>query len=200
MKKLGDILLEAKLIDDNQLESALAYQRNWGCKLGNALVELNFIEESVIAKAISQSIKIPYVNIFAEDFSDEELKKAKEALIRKYEVVPVKRTGNSLEVAMSDPTDLNIISDLQFAFGLTIKPVLALESEIKAFIQQYYSGTLVHRKSTKRALPEQLEVVHQGTVWENKSTDDSLKKMQKLVLFLVEKGVLTSEEAANILA
>ena len=198
-KKLGEILIQERVIDENQLEAALAYQKNWGGKLGHAIAELNFAEEIEIAKAISHHIKVPYVNIFSEDFSDEELKKVKESLIRKYEIIPVKKTGNTLEIAMSNPFDLDVICDIQFALGCNVKPLLALESEIAAFIRQYYSGTLVHRKSSKKVFPEKIEVVHQEGIWENTSAHQAQQKIITLILLLVEKGILSSAEAASMM-
>jgi len=199
MKKLGEILIESKLIDEKQLETALAHQKKRGGKLGNTITELYFVKEVEIAKAISQHIKVPYVNIFSEDFSDEELKKVKESIIRKYEVIPVRKIGFTLEVAMSDPSDLDVVADVQFAIGCNVKPLLSLESEIKAFIRQYYSGTLVHRRTTKIDFPEKLELVQQKGIWENTQQFQAEKKIKDLVTLLVKKGLITIEEAGSFI-
>lgn len=199
MPKLGEILIGSKLINEKQLEAALEYQKKRGGKLGNTITELYFVKEVDIARAISQHIKVPYVNIFSEDFSDEELKKVKESIIRKYGVIPVRKVGHILEVAMSDPSDLDIIADVQFAIGCNIKPLLSLESEIEAFIRQYYSDTLVHRKSAKLAFPEEVELVQQKSTWENTPQVQAKKNINDLVTLLVKKGVLTIEEAVNFI-
>ncbi len=199
MKKLGEILIESELIDEKQLETALAHQKKRGGKLGNTITELYFVKEVEIAKAISQHIHVPYVNIFSEDFSDEELKKVKESIIRKYEVIPVRKIGYTLEVAMSDPSDLDVVTDVQFAIGCNVKPLLSLESEIKAFIRQYYSGTLVHRRTAKIDFPEKLELVQQKGIWENTQQFQAEKKIKDLVTLLVKKGVITIEEAGSFI-
>jgi len=199
MPKLGEILIGSKLINEKQLEAALEYQKKRGGKLGNTITELYFVKEIDIARAISQHIKVPYVNIFSEDFSDEELKKVKESIVRKYGVIPVRKVGHILEVAMSDPSDLDIIADVQFAIGCNIKPLLSLESEIEAFIRQYYSDTLVHRKSAKLAFPEEVELVQQKSTWENTPQFQAKKNIKDLVSLLVKKGVLTIEEAASFI-
>ncbi len=146
MMKLGEMLIESNLINEKQLEEALAHQKKTGGKLGHIITELNFVDEVEIAIAISQHIKVPYIDIFSKDFSDEELIKVEESIIRKYEFIPVRKAGNTLEVAMPYPSDLGEITDIESALGCKIKPLLSLESEVKAFIRQYYSGTLVHRK------------------------------------------------------
>ena len=199
MPKLGEILIGSKLIDEKQLEQAIAYQRKCGCKLGQAIADLNFAEEFEIALAISQQIKVPYINIFSENLSDVELKKVEESLVRKYNIIPIRKAGNTLEVAMSDPYNLDVIADIQFALGCTIKPLLALESEITAFIRQYYNGNLVHRKSTARTLSDKLELISQKSIGENESKYQALSKIKMLADLLVKKGVLTSDEAAKII-
>lgn len=199
MPKLGEILIGSKLISEKQLEAALEYQNKKGGKLGHTITELYFVKEVDIAKAISQHIKVPYVNIFSEDFSDEELKKVNESIVRKYGVIPVRKVGHILEVAMSDPSDLDIIADVQFALGCNIKPLLSLESEIEAFIRQYYSDTLVHRKSAKLDFPEEVELVQQKSTWENAPQFQAKKKIKDLVTLLVKKGVLTIEEAVSFI-
>jgi len=200
MKKLGEILIESKLINEKQLETALAHQKKAGGKLGHTITELYFVDEVAIARAISQHIKVPYVNIFSEDFSDEELKKVKESIVRKYEVIPVRKVGHTLEVAMSDPSDLDVIADVQFALGCTIKPLLSLGSEIRAFIRQYYSGTLVHRRTAKLDSPEKPELIHQKGIWETTSPQfKTEKKIKDLVTLLVKKGVLTIEEGGSLI-
>ncbi len=199
MPKLGEILIGSKLINEKQLEAALEYQHKRGGKLGQTITELYFVKEVDIARAISQHIKVPYVNIFSEDFSDEELKKVNESIVRKYGVIPVRKVGHFLEVAMSDPSDLDIIADVQFALGCNIKPLLSLESEIEAFIRQYYSDSLVHRKSAKLDFPEEVELVQQKSTWENAPQFQAKKKIKDLVTLLVKKGVLTIEEAVNFI-
>jgi type IV pilus assembly protein PilB len=199
MKKLGEILIESKLIDAYQLETALSYQQKCGCKLGQAIADLNFAKELDVALAVAQHINVPYINIFSENFSDEELKNVDESLVRKYDIIPVRRVGNTLEVAMPYPSNLNLIDDIQLALGRNIKPLLALESEIKAFIRQYYTGTLVHRKYTTRTSPDKLEVVSQQSIGENESKYQALRKIKMLAVLLAEKGVLTSEETAKII-
>ncbi len=199
MKKLGEILVESKLINEIQLEEALAHQKNTGGKLGHIITELFFVDEVGIARAISQHIKVPYTDIFSEDFSDEELKKVKESIIRKFEAIPVRKVGNVLEVAMSYPSNLDVVTDMEFALGCKIKPLLSLESEIQAFIRQYYSGTLVHRRSARLDVPEEPTLIQQESIWDKATPAPQVEaKIKKLVTLLVKKGILTSKEAASI--
>lgn len=144
-KKLGDLLKEAGLIDDFQLEAALSHQRNWGGKLGDILAELEFAREEDIARIVAEKLKIPYVNLFEPELSADVLKLLKADTAKKFAVVPVRKEAKTLVLAMSDPLDIGIMDNVRFITGCTIKPVLAMTSEIKDAIRKYYDGEPVVR-------------------------------------------------------
>ena len=73
-KKLGDMLKDAGLIDDFQLQTALSHQRNWGGKLGAILIELAFVKENDVSRLVAQKLHIPYVNLFEPEVSPEVIK------------------------------------------------------------------------------------------------------------------------------
>jgi type IV pilus assembly protein PilB len=129
-RKLGELLIDAGLIDDFQLQTALSHQRNWGGRLGSVLIELEFVREEDVARVIAEKLRIPYANLFEPEIPDTILRLIKQEVAKKYVVVPVKKDGSGVAVAMSDPLDINVIDELRFITGLNIKPCLALESEI----------------------------------------------------------------------
>ena len=146
-KKLGDLLKEAGLVDDFQLEAALSHQRNWGGKLGSIIVELEFAREEDIARVISEKMGVPYVNLFEPELSPDIIKLLKADMAKKFGVVPVRKEANSLVLAMSDPMDIETMDNIRFITGLSIKPVLSMASEFKDAIRKYYDGETVTRKS-----------------------------------------------------
>src|SRR3990172_12929150 len=135
-KKLGDVLKEAGLIDESQLQAALTHQRNWGGKIGAIFVELGFVKETDLAKAIAETLRIPYVNLFEPEIPESIVKLIKPDIAKKYSIMPAKKDGGALMVAMSDPLDIKSIDEIRFVTGLTIKPALAMESEIKDAIRK----------------------------------------------------------------
>ena len=145
-KKLGDFLKDAGLIDEFQLQSALAHQRNWGGKLGTILVELEFAREADIARIIAEKLKIPYVNLFEPEIPEAVLKLIKPDVAKKYHVVPLKKDHAGLVVAMADPMDIDALDAIRFATGFPTKPALAMESEIRDAIRKYYDHEEVVRK------------------------------------------------------
>jgi len=146
-KKLGDLLKEAGLIDDFQLEAALSHQRNWGGKLGSIIVELEFAREGDIARVISEKMGVPYIDLFEPELSPDIFKVLKADMAKKFGVVPVRKEANTLVLAMSDPLDIETMDNVRFITGFSIKPVLAMTSEIKDAIRKYYDGEPVTRQS-----------------------------------------------------
>jgi len=147
-KKLGDMLKESGLIDDFQLQSSLAYQRNWGGKLGSILIALEFIKEEDLARIISEQLSIPYVNPFDPEIPESVIKLIKPHVAKKYQVVPVRKEKGKLVLVMSDPQDMEAMDGIRFITGLDIKPALALESEIRDAIRKYYDHEEFVRKQS----------------------------------------------------
>ncbi len=158
-KKIGDLLKEAGLIDDFQLEAALSHQRNWGGKLGSIIVELEFAREEDIARVIAEKMGVPYVNLFEPEITPDVLKLLKADMAKKFGVIPVKKEPNALVLAMSDPMDMETMDNVRFITGLTIKPVLSMAAEIKDAIRKYYDGESV----THKHLPSFRETAKQST-------------------------------------
>ena len=220
-KKMGDLLKEAGLIDDFQLEAALSHQRNWGGKLGAIIVELEFAREEDIARVISEKMGVPYINLFEPELSPDIFKVLKAEMAKKFGVVPVRKEANTLVLAMSDPMDIETMDNIRFITGLSIKPVLSMTSEIKDAIRKYYDGEPVTRKS-KASFREsatqasRLEIVREvpdisTTEWNQQyqqqqdgQTSRQDLASQKIVLealisLLVEKDFFTRDEIAKVI-
>lgn len=223
-KKLGDLLKEAGLIDDFQLEAALSHQRNWGGKLGSIIVELEFAREEDIARVISEKMGVPYVNLFEPELSPDVIKLLKADMAKKFGVVPVRKEANALVLAMSDPMDFETMDNVRFITGLTIKPVLAMGAEIKDAIRKYYDGEPVTRKATvsfreTAKKSTKLEIVREvpdlATAEWNQQQDtqafrqdaQSLRQdfaaqkvvLEALISLLIEKDFFTRDEIAKII-
>jgi hypothetical protein len=218
VKKLGDLLKEEGIVDDFQLEAALSHQRNWGGKLGNILVELEFAREEDIARVISEKLKIPYVNLFEPELPPDAVKLLKVDVVKKYNVVPMKKEGNSLVLAMSDPLDIETMDNIRFISGLSIKPVFSMQSEIKDAIRKYYDGENVVRtgKTSFRESARQsrtLEIVREvPDIAKSAETQQELDlhamrqdmAAQKILLealttLLIEKEFFTRDELAKFM-
>ena len=155
--KIGKILLEQGLITEKQLDIALKEQekRNYKDKLGKILVEKKFITEEELVNALSLQLGIPVVDLNNYEINKEVVNLLPENMIKKYRAIPINRLGNTLIVAMEDPTDINAIDDIKFYTGYNIEVAIAAPSAIKNTIDKLFDQTtLIDEISTDFSLDE----------------------------------------------
>jgi hypothetical protein len=140
--RLGDLLLEKKIVTENDIQMALEHLKVHGGKLGQALVALEIITEDKLLAALRHHLNIPSVDLKDKEVPEEIIKMLPGDVAKKYIALPVKRDDSSgkrrLFVAMSDPIDLAAIEEMQFVTGMRIVPVLCKESEILPAVERYY--------------------------------------------------------------
>jgi hypothetical protein len=216
-KKLGDFLKESGLIDDFQLQTALSHQRNWGGKLGSILVEMRFVREEELARVIAEKMRIPYVNLFEPELPPASIVLIKADVAKKYGVMPIRKEGNAIVIAMSDPMDMEAIDDLSFSTGFTIKPALAMESEIRDAIRKYYDHEDVERKPRVDPLGKsgkmeiifgsdlmtssneaQVATTAQDEASRQGSHEDHLR-LDALITLLIEKNIINREDLVKMI-
>jgi hypothetical protein len=143
-KRLGEILVEAGRITETQLAAALHSQRTWGGKLGSSLVRMGFIREEEILECLSAQLRLPSVDFRKIIVSPKAIQTMPLKVAEKYGVIPVaveeKLGKKSVILAMSDPTDLDSIREIEFQTGLGVRPVIAAEPSIFQAIDRYYRG------------------------------------------------------------
>jgi type IV pilus assembly protein PilB len=135
---IGEMLVKQGRIDAMQLQSALAHQRQWGGRLGRALVALGFVSERVLLQAVGEQLGIPFVEIGSRPVEPRVVHLVPEKLIRSRRVVPLELVAGSrrgpLLVALSEPDNLATLDEIAFATGMSVKPVLAAEADVDAAI------------------------------------------------------------------
>jgi Type II secretion system (T2SS), protein E, N-terminal domain len=137
-QNLGEMLLASNLIDEVQMQIALAEQRRSGKRFGSTLVELKFIDENVLAAFLSKQIDIPCISLLHVDIPKKVLRRLPRDLAIECKSIPVRIEGNRFEVAMVDPTDLEVLEKLERAVGMTVTPLIAPESSIEEMIARCY--------------------------------------------------------------
>lgn len=138
-KQLGELLLERRLIDSNQLEKALFIQKEKGKFLGEILVELGFVKEEDVCQAITTQYGFPYLpldNYFLQQ--EEVIRLIPEKIARQYCLIPIDKIGNNLSLVMSNPLNLQIIEDIELLTGYNIQIFVSTASDIKKMIDKYY--------------------------------------------------------------
>ncbi len=138
---LGELLLREKLLTSDQLKSALDLQKKNGIPLTTALVNLKYVTEEEMAKALSRQLGYPYIDLNQFEVYPEVINLIPVEIAKKHMVMPIHRIRSFLTLAMVDPTDLDIIEDIRFRTGLSIQPVIASETGIMNAISRYYGTT-----------------------------------------------------------
>lgn len=201
-QNLGEMLLAANLIDEVQMQIALAEQRQTGKRFGSTLVDLKFIDENVLAAFLSKQIDIPCISLLHIDIPKKVLRRLSRATAIAYKAVPVRYDGDRLEVAMVDPTDIEVIEKLEKAAGMTITPLIAPESSIRTMLERCYpeerdyDDTLSARQRPQRNMPNDPIFWDLVAEMESGDLDERLTRVeQKLdqVWVLLEKILRTIE-------
>jgi type IV pilus assembly protein PilB len=140
-ERLGDLLVREGLITREQLEKALQEQRQSGTRVGYNLVKLGFIQETELTKMLARQYKMPAVDLSKFEVDPRIAKLIPGDLAIKHLVLPLKRDGRTLTVAMADPTNLGVLDDLKFITRYDIFPVIGGEFTLKGAIEKLYENT-----------------------------------------------------------
>ena len=139
--RLGELLTKASLISQDQLKEALKMQKETGGKLGETLIKLGFVSEEDITECLSQQFGVPSINLAHFEIDSGVIKLIPADVARKYNILPVNKTGATITIAMADPTNVFAMDDIKFMTGYNVEQVVASELGIKAAIDNYYGTT-----------------------------------------------------------
>jgi hypothetical protein len=179
-QNLGDMLLAANLIDEVQMQIALAEQRQTGKRFGSTLVDLKFIDENVLAAFLSKQIDVPCISLLHIEIPKRIVRKMNRALALECKAVPVRLDeAGHLEVAMTDPTDSETLEKLQKATRLTVSPLIAPDSSIKTVIDRIYPAEIA-ADDTLSARDDRRTAVNDPVFWDLISELDSGDLDQRL--------------------
>ncbi len=154
------MLLKAKLIDEEQLESALASQKGTGRRLGEELVAVGVLNELQVTQVLSNQLSVPWVDLHHVEFSRELLGLVPKELAHEHCLIPiyvrrVRAGGDALFVAMEDPTNERVMEQIAELAGLPVKAMVAPPTDIRDAIGVYYFGT--SPSSAQAVVPEERE-------------------------------------------
>ncbi len=139
--RIGDYLVEQKLITPDQLDKVLAAQKEAqdGKRFGELVVEMGFISEIRLAQALAGKLRVPFVDLANIEIDEEAVRKIPENLAKKYTVIAINVQGRRLTVATDDPINFNILEDIKMQTGMDTIPVLATRTAINKAIGHLYS-------------------------------------------------------------
>ncbi len=150
--RLGELLVKANLLAPDQLKEALDRQRETGAKLGETIINLGLVSEEDITECLSQQFGVPSISLQHFEIDENVIKLIPSDVARKYNIIPVNKTGATLTIAMADPTNVFAMDDIKFMTGYNVEPVVASEVGIKQAIDQYYGAT--HALELKKVMED----------------------------------------------
>jgi type IV pilus assembly protein PilB len=139
--KLGELLLKENMVTPQQLQEALSHQRSNGGKLGKAFVSLGYVRDEEITSLLSRQYGVPSINLDHFEVDPAIIKIIPAETARKYQILPLSRSGATLTIAMADPTNVFAMDDIKFMTGYNVEPVVASEISLEEAIEKYYGST-----------------------------------------------------------
>ena len=140
--KLGQILLNEKIVTEEQLKKAVEVQKKEGAKLGDVLVNLGLVSEKDIVIALAKQLAIPYASYskgLLKPAEGQDLEKLiPEEYARRYMLLPISRHLDSLTIAFVDPLDLIAIDNLRHMTGCEINPIITTKSDLQRAVDEFY--------------------------------------------------------------
>ena len=172
--RLGDIFVREGLITEQQLQEGIREARTHGTRLGYALVKLGFVAEVELTRVLAKQYRVPAVDLQKVVVDPKILQLIPNDVATKHLVLPLRRVGRKLTVAMVNPTDLSAIDDLKFITKMNIEPVIAGEYTLRTQLERYYAQASQQMASILEDLIEEedLEFV------ENSEEDVSVAALQ----------------------
>ena len=138
--RLGDLFVREGLITEKQLQEGLADARAHGTRLGYALVRLGFVEEEALTRMLARQYRVPAVDLDKVSVESKVIKTVPGNIAFRHLVLPLRRVGRTLTVAMANPTDMGAIDDLKFITRYDIEPVIVGEYTLRKHLEKYYDS------------------------------------------------------------
>ena len=136
--RLGELLVREGLITAEQLQKALREARESDTRLGYALVKLGFVQEEHLTRMLAKQYRVQAVDLTKVTVDPKILKTITGEVAYKHMVLPLRRVGRTLTIAMANPSDLGAIDDLKFITRYEIEPVIVGEYTLRKHLERYY--------------------------------------------------------------
>ena len=188
IERIGDLLVREGLITREQLARALQEQKQSGTRVGYNLVKLGFIEENELTKMLARQYKMPAIDLARFEVDPKIAKMIPTDLAVKNLVIPLKRDGRTLTIAMADPTNLGVLEDLKFITRYDIFPVIAGEFTLRNVIEKIY-GTQDEQRL--QSLMNEIEVESDIEVIEEEEDDATAADIDDAPVVKLINAILT---------
>ncbi|MGD8699332.1 MAG: type IV-A pilus assembly ATPase PilB [Gemmatimonadales bacterium] len=190
---IGDLLVREGLITEEQLRRALTEQRNNGSRLGYTLVAMGFVSETDLTRVLARKYRVKAVDLSRiSEIDARVISLVKPEIATRHLVLPLRRMGRTLTVAMSNPTNLDAIDELRFSTGYDIEPVVAGEYSLKKAVEKYYESVDDGLQDLLKEFDEEDIEVVEGAPDEDISVTALQAQVEEAPVVKLINGILTS--------
>jgi type IV pilus assembly protein PilB len=197
--RFGEFLVKSGVINDEQLQQALATQNSQGGRVGTNLVKLGHLSEKDLIEQLSQHFGVPSVDLKGMEIEESVLKIIPADIARKYTILPVAKAGATVTLAMIDPTNVFAMDDVKFMTGYRVEPVVASETALRAAIEEHYGSThaielrkvmedLTEEADADLELLEEEEDLDLGTIEEESGAAPVVKLVNIILTDAIKRG------------
>ncbi len=180
-ERIGQILIQKKLITPEQLMQALKIQKEKKERLGELLVNLGYLSKDALLEVLSIELNIPAAYLARTKIPPEVIALVPKKIAEHYCLIPVACTENKLSVAMSDPVNVDAIDDLRRTTGRIIQPLLAIDKDVKEAIEQYYGENVTQAiQDVMKNMSEEGLHVEEGSSSFSGNADGSAQELLRL--------------------
>lgn len=185
--RLGQLLLKADIITEEQLKKAQSEQKLRGQNLSSVLIDMGFITEEVLLDFLHKRYGLPSIDLSEIELDPKLVDLVGAEFMQKHQVVPVRRSGSTLYIALVDPFNVTVIDDIKFRTGYHVETLVASESDIKAAIDRHLNPTAAIDGALADFEDEGMEVVKQDetfdlTEMEKTAEEAPVVKLVNLIL------------------
>jgi len=159
--RIGELLVKRSLISERQLNEALELQKQEGIRIGEVLIKMGLVSEKEILKTLSEQFGIPLIDMEHTKIKENIINIIPVTTARRYSIMPVKKAGNILTIAISDPTRAFDLKEISLITGCEIRAALTTEASINNAIERYYEGS--HSMELNKFITD-LGVENEGSV------------------------------------
>jgi type IV pilus assembly protein PilB len=138
MSRIGELLVRERMLSLQQLQQAQDEAKRTGKRLGATLARLGYVDDQRLTQFVAKQYSLPSINLSEIEIDEAVLKLIPREICEKHQVIPIRRNGPTLVVAMADPSNIYAIDELKFLTQYNIEPVVASESGLEAALSRYY--------------------------------------------------------------
>jgi len=200
--RLGDLLISAGLITEEQLQEGLRLQKGTGKRLGTVLQENGFITESELIEALQMQLGIEFIDLSKVNIPTELVQMVPKNIAKQYQVVPVRLNRDELYIAMSDPLNFYAIEEVRKAARRKVVPMVAMSSAVERAIQVLYgnegAAKAIEEMKREAAISGESTATVDTAFSGNSVSEDSVSQAPaiRLVNAIIERAI--TERASDI--